>query len=289
MPGMVKRRRKRTNGMLMWISIGVVVVVVLAIVLVTVVFKSGPQQSYFGLTSPAVLQEVQSVPASVFNTVGVTTAIQVTGLAEFKSQPPLSFTAHNKKLPGALYVGAEYCPYCAGTRWGIIVALSRFGKFNKLYNMLSSDSDYAPSTATFSFVGKKPTDVVTYTSKYLAFVPLETLTRNGTALMTPTRSVDNLIQLYDTVQGQTGGIPFLDLNNRWVIQGSEFDPINLANQSRNSIAAGLRDPSIPVTQAIITTANLVSAGICAMTKSQPTSVCHSSGVLAAAKAMKIKL
>ena len=29
--------------------------------------------------------------------------------------------------PEILYVGAEYCPYCAAERWAMVVALSRFG------------------------------------------------------------------------------------------------------------------------------------------------------------------
>ena len=45
-----------------------------------------------------------------------------------KVTPSLSTVGTNGVVS---YVGAEYCPYCAGTRWGIIVALSRFGKFNK--------------------------------------------------------------------------------------------------------------------------------------------------------------
>src|SRR5215471_17073708 len=29
--------------------------------------------------------------------------------------------------PEMLYIGAEYCPYCAAMRWSMAVALSRFG------------------------------------------------------------------------------------------------------------------------------------------------------------------
>ena len=34
--------------------------------------------------------------------------------------------------PEMLYIGAEYCPYCAAERWAMIVALSRFGTFSGL-------------------------------------------------------------------------------------------------------------------------------------------------------------
>jgi hypothetical protein len=288
---MVKRRRKNTNGMLMWISIGVVVVVVLAIVLVTTLSSSGLEQTYFGPTSPTILQEVQNVPASVFDTVGVTSSIPVVPLSiPTKAQPALTFKVGTKKLPGAFYFGAEFCPYCAATRWGIIVALSRFGHFNTLYNMLSASNDVAPNTESFSFVGKKPTDVVTYTSKYFVFKTYEVEDRNHKTFQTVTKQISPLLTSYDT-DPQTGGLsfPFMDMGNHVFIVTSEFPPESLAGNSRASIASSLTDPSIPTTQAIITLANYVSAGICALTKSQPTTVCHSSGVKAAATAIHLKL
>ncbi len=51
----------------------------------------------------------------------------------------------------------------------------------------------------------------------------------------------------------------------------------------------LDDPSNPITQAIITTANYVSAGICASAKNPPASVCNSSGVKAAAAVLGLKV
>ncbi len=282
---MVKRRRK-SNGSLMWAAIGLVVVVVLAVVLVTTLSSSGLQQTYFGPTSPTILAEVQGVPASVFNAVGVTSpSVTVAALLSPKTaQPPLTYTVGGKKLPGVVYLGAEYCPYCAATRWGIIVGLSRFGHFNRLYDMLSSSTDVDASTPTFSFVGKKPTDVVTYTSKYIVFRPYETLDRNSKAFMILPPDVQTISSTYEQ-----SGIPFMDIDNHWFITGTEYDPGALANSSRAAIAAGLQTSSIPVTQAIIATANYVAAGICAATHSQPGSVCHSSGVLAAAKVMGTKL
>ena len=29
--------------------------------------------------------------------------------------------------PEMLYIGAEFCPYCAASRWSMALALSRFG------------------------------------------------------------------------------------------------------------------------------------------------------------------
>jgi hypothetical protein len=293
---MVKRRRKSDNKVL-WGTVGAVGVVVVAIVLAVILTKSGPQQSYFGPTSPTILAELQDVPASVYNAVGVSSSIQTGPLLNLKGvlvttkQPALTYKVGGKTLPGIVYVGAEFCPYCAATRWGMITALSRFGHFNTLYNMLSSDDDVYPSTPTFSFVGKKPTNVVTYTSKYFAFQAYEQLDRNSNNFMKVPTAVEVLVGHYDYAPSTNsyGGIPFMDVGNRYFITGGAYDPSTLANLSRSSIAAGLTDPSIPVTQAIISTANYVSAAICSITHAQPGSVCHSSGVVAAATAAGIKL
>ena len=45
-----------------------------------------------------------------------------------------------------LYIGAEFCPYCAAMRWSMAVALSRFGTFTPLHGIHSSSTDVDPST-----------------------------------------------------------------------------------------------------------------------------------------------
>ena len=37
-----------------------------------------------------------------------------------------------------LFVGAEYCPFCAAERWPLVVALARFGRFPVLHDAASS-------------------------------------------------------------------------------------------------------------------------------------------------------
>jgi len=50
--------------------------------------------------------------------------------------------------PEALYIGAEFCPYCALQQWRLGVALSRFGAFSKLRTVHSSSIDLYPNTPT---------------------------------------------------------------------------------------------------------------------------------------------
>ena len=44
-----------------------------------------------------------------------------------------------KGKPTLLFIGAEFCPYCAAERWAIINALSRFGSFTGLQTITSSE------------------------------------------------------------------------------------------------------------------------------------------------------
>src|ERR1700722_9312273 len=136
------------------------VVVVIAIVVGFVIFKanhktSASTGSATGTTlSASTLNNIATVPAATLNTVGGGTSnpksiTRVTGA-------PL--TSNGK--PEMLYIGAEYCPFCAAERWAMAVALSRFGTFTGVNGIHSSPTDYAPNTPTLTFYKS------TYTSKY---------------------------------------------------------------------------------------------------------------------------
>ena len=77
----------------------------------------------------------------------------------------------------------------------------------------------------------------------------------------------------------------MSLANQSLISGAQYTPGLLANLSRDSIATGLSTPSSPVTQAIIASANYLTASLCKLTKQQPASVCASPGVVTAAKGL----
>ena len=51
-----------------------------------------------------------------------------------------------------VFVGAEFCPYCALERWALVVALFRFGTFSNLGQTISSSStDVYPGLQSWSF------------------------------------------------------------------------------------------------------------------------------------------
>lgn len=290
----------RPAGLFTWLAVGLVVVVVAGLVIIKVASggtsPGGPTS--FQPTDPTTFTELTTVPASVFNAVGVTSPVApVTAPQTLKGQATLRTTnASGKSVPEILYIGADYCPFCAAQRWATIIALGRFGTWGGLGNMSSYAKDQYPNTPTFTFVH------ATYKSKYVAFTGVEEyadyLNAAGTnyaALQKPTALESALIKKYDTpkyIKGLTvsevGSIPFLTFANKFLVAGASFSPAALSSSTRSQIAAGLSNSSSPVTEAIISSANYQTAAICSLTKNQPSNVCTSSGVKTAAKAMSLK-
>ncbi len=285
--------RGRISGtMWAWGAVGLVVVIVAVLVIVKVTGNASAS-GYTPVTPApaAVVHDVTNIPVSVYNTVGVTsTTAQVSPPIIVKGQKPLVLDG---KSPSMLYYGAEYCPYCAAERWAITAALSRFGTWSGLKITASSHTDVDAETHTFSYVD------ASFTSSYINFKGVEAVSNvpNGsgyyTNLMTPTKQEFADVSKYESptyIPGATAGqigFPFVSINNLALISGPSYDPGILSGQTWSQIASGLSDASNPATQAIVATANYISASICATTKNAPASVCTTPGVQAAAKALKL--
>jgi thiol-disulfide isomerase/thioredoxin len=268
------------------------VVVVLAIVLVFVVVKLNSKPSASGDTASSgptgsaltsLVNTVTSVPASTLNAVG-NGGGSITNVPIKISGTPL--TANGK--PEMLYMGAEYCPYCAAERWAMIVALSRFGTFNGLTTIHSAARSGAgsaepyPNTPTFTFAH------ATYTSPYLTFTPVELNTNipdpsNGayTTLQTPTAAQQALMTKWDNQpyipsSEPAGSIPFIYFGGKSMIVGtSPSQNQALTGLNWNQIAADLHNPNSAVAKAELGEANYITAAICQMTGNQPASACTS--------------
>jgi hypothetical protein len=223
-------------------------------------------------TTAQVQQQVTSVPPGTLDAVGAGTA---TGFKAVTGQPAL--TSGGK--PELLYIGGEYCPFCAAERWAVAVAVSRFGTLSGLRLIHSSPSDVYPNTPTLSFAHAR------YTSNYLAFEPVEWYgeaadpsTPFGHAyLQQPTAQQQALFARY-----AGGAIPFVDIGNRYFLPQVQYDPATLAGMSWAQVAAAMRDPSSAVAKDIDGAANVITAAICSLTHGQPAGVCQSAGVKAAA-------
>ena len=243
-----------------WIIGGVFVVIVAA--LVVALTSSGGSDAPAASNAAAVLKKVAAVKPAVFEEVGKGTA----------NNPPQKIKGEATKVDGKpqiVYVGAEYCPYCAAQRWAMVSALSRFGAFSKIGLTHSSSSDVNPNTQTFTFRGSE------YQSDYLSFSGTETESNqlvNGSygKLDTPTADVQKLIDTYNT----KGSIPFVYFGGKYVLSGATYSPDVLAGKTADQIATALSDTSSDISKGAIGSANVMTAAICAATDQKPANVCQ---------------
>ena len=273
-----QNRRERQQRAL-WISVTAVVVIVLLVGVLVGIKLSGGGKSAAGATGPAsvaVVRDVTGVSAATLTAVG---AGQVQARPKPLNAPPL--TANGK--PRVLYIGAEYCPFCAAERWPIAVALSRFGTWSNLGATSSSSSDAYANTATLSFHG------ATYTSDLLSFTGVEQTSnvRSGSGykpLDTPSSADQALLTKYDAPPyvsaSSAGSIPFVDLGGKYLITGASYSPQVIAGKSHEQIAAALADPGSAIAKAVDGTANAVTATLCELTGQKPAAVCGSAVITA---------
>jgi thiol-disulfide isomerase/thioredoxin len=261
-----RRAEARRRALLVGGCVVVIVAIVLGIVLAKVLSKSsstppGPASEQL----PAGVQSaIMTVPPSTLSAVG--TGSVLSGSLRPLTGPAL--TSGGK--PEMLYIGAEWCPYCAAERWAMAVALSRFGTFSPLRGIRSSPTDVYPNTSTLTFYRS------TYTSKYLVFTPVESENLNQNPLQTPTAAQAALWRKYDP-PGNT--FPFIDFGNRFLATVT-YDPGVLAGLTWSEIASDLHMPSSNVAKAVVGSANVFTAAICRLTGNAPASVCTTAPVSA---------
>jgi hypothetical protein len=171
-------------------------------------------------------------------------------------------------------VGAEYCPYCAATRWPLAVALARFGTFDNLQTTYSSDTDVNPHTPTLSFHG------ATYTSQYVDFVSVEH--EDGAQ-----RPLENLTDDQNALFEKFGGgaYPFIDFGGKWMQKGSSFNPDVLKGMTPDEVAKTLTDTSSKQGKTVQAGADVFTAIICEIDGGKPSDVCTAPSVTAASKAL----
>lgn len=270
------RARKRKRRIL-WVSVLALVVAMLVIVYFVAAMGSNPYQKYIGQPVPAsLLQQITGVSDTTLSAVGAPSG--VTPPAGVSGTPLMS-----GGKPEVLYVGGDFCPYCAIERWALIVALSHFGTFQGLEYMMSSSTDINPDTPTFTFSN------VTYASSYIAFVPVEEFGRQGQTqvIQTLTSEQQSLVSQYDTcaATGQSGGIPFVDIANQYAVScGAQFTlpntpgsgAPNIVGMNWTQIASQLDNPSSGIAQRIDGAANTLISAICKVTGDSPSAVCTQS-------------
>ncbi|MCL5107162.1 MAG: DUF929 family protein [Candidatus Parvarchaeota archaeon] len=187
-------------------------------------------------------------------TVGGNSTVKVNGSSEFK----LPLLTYNGK-PTFVYIGAQGCPFCAGMRWAIIIALSRFGNFSNLFYDKSATNDGNVPTFTFDYnaalfygaVSKpssnggpygdsNPTPFFVgayYNSSYINFIPLDetgsSFLVNVTGIADVSPFVFNNVVLasqaflsyhgFGIYNFLAGGVPIFDINNQYVFDGASIN------------------------------------------------------------------
>ena len=260
-----RAERRRTMFIAGGSVLGVLVVVVGFIVFALT--RSSPGSGSSGRTAlPAsVTQNVTNVPASTLSAIGK-------GSVPTYNSAPVSPIAGTPLVsqgkPEMLYIGAEFCPYCAAMRWSMAVALSRFGTLSTpLFGIHSSSSDVFPSTSTLTFYKTG------YTSKYLAFTPVENLTVSKQLLQAPTKQQNQIWARYEP-DPNTRGYPFIDFANKFLLKTPIYDPAVLKGLTWSQIATAMHNPASPVAQGVDGAANYITAAICKTTNNQPAAVCN---------------
>lgn len=276
--------RRRRRMLVASVTVVVVLAVFLSLILVKVAGgdsrSSGGTQAA-GLSAAATAQVVEAtthVPDSVLDAIGRGTAGNLP--ASISGAPAL--TSGGK--PEVVYIGSDWCPYCAAQRWALVVALSRFGTFSGLGLTQSASDDVYASTHTLTFSNVK------YSSSYLAFTAVEMQDANRNPLQNPTAEQQRLLAVYDeppyVPANAAGGIPFVDLGGKYVSTGAGYSPQVLAGMSWSQIAAALSDPNSAIAQGVNGSANVLTAALCNLTGQQPSSVCSSKAVTDTKGALK---
>jgi hypothetical protein len=136
--------------------------------------------------------------------------------------------------------------------------------------------DGVPPIDTWTFYGSS------YTSPYLAFVPVET---RSNVLVSPTASKGNaasyrvLQRLTPAEQAVFGkydndrSTPFIDFANRAAQVGSGILPDLVAGRTWQQIAAALRQPQTSLGAALLNEADTLTAELCRLTGGRPAAVC----------------
>lgn len=252
-------QRRRAKVILSSVVAAAVVLAVITIVAVTHKSKSDTSRL---AAQPAIVDAVTKISPATYDQIGQG-SVQLSAVKAI-SDPALT---QNGK-PEVLFVGAEFCPFCAAERWALVSSLSRFGTFSNLKQIHSAVDD--GNLATFSFHGSS------YTSKYISFDPIEYEDRNSNKLDSISKA-DQALWLKYTGQGS---FPFLYYGGKYVQTQVGFSDSDLSGLTWTQIATDLKTPSSKIAKDIVGESNSITAMICKLTNGQPASVCSSSGVSA---------
>jgi len=235
-----RKREQRRRLLLAGGAFVLVLVVIGALVLVNAMSGGSSAPTASGSASASsvqaasaeIVQDISSVPPATFDAIGVGTAAAAPAAADPPGTP-------SSGKPRVLYIGAEFCPYCAAERWPVAVALARFGTWSGLGVTHSSASDTPASVPTLTFHG------ASLTSSSVSFTGYETTTNqldsSGTQYV-PLDAVSADDLKIDETYNPKGTIPFVYFDGKYVQLGASYDPGVLVGKTQDEIASALANP-----------------------------------------------
>src|SRR5579863_79907 len=270
----VQQRRQR-NLYMAYGGVALVIVVIAVIVGVNLAggskakaTKDGVVVGTFPLTT-ALFNQVANVPAKDL--------IKAAAAEPTNTQPPTKLPTSNKVLllgckPEILYIGAEFCPYCAAERWSLVMALSKFGTFHNVMGTTSSSTDVNASTPTFSFYKS------TYTSPYLSFPAVETETNTKATLQNPNAAETAIWQKWDAPPyvsaADEGSIPFIYLGGKYLVTGASYDASHIAGWQMLAAVSYMTAGNNTTSKSAEAVAGYFVSDMCTLTHNKPAAVCN---------------
>ena len=192
--------------------------------------------------SLADMATIYQISHAAFGPSGSSLLISSGSSANLQTASGAPYTANGK--PVVVYIGGDFCPYCAAERWALLISLSRFGNFTNLHYMTSAndEGDYA----TFTFTGSN------YTSKYVSFQPFEQENRDNS----PKQAVPS-----NYSAGFDNSYPFVNFGNSYILHTLIPDPQILSGKNWTQIFSEISTGDTTGTT-IQEGANAVTALIC---------------------------
>lgn len=257
---MLAQRRRRRQQLLAGGAIALVLVVVAVLVIIKATGGAG--------TAAASANPYARVPLSAANydkLTAVSPKVLAAAADNFQTGYPKPRAVSDTPLradgkPDVLYIGAEFCPYCAAERWALAIALSKFGTFSHLHTIHSARDDGDLPTLTFYRS--------TYTSNYLTFTPIEDETDTHAPLETPNAAETRLWNRY-----APQSFPFVDLGGRAVITGAGYNGTLLSGKTPQAVIDQISHGSSALASNVDATAGAIVSNLCRLTGNKPADVC----------------
>jgi len=237
------KRRQRIRNLTIIVTIAVIAVSLIVGFYIALGTGSSSLDKYDNvLLSSSDTATLYQVSHAAFGPSGSALLVTSGSSANLQTASGAPYTDNGK--PVIVYIGAEFCPYCAVERWALVMSLSRFGNFTDLKYMTSAndEGDYA----TFTFVGS------TYSSKYISFQPFEQEDRSQVSLQSvPANYTSEFDNSY----------PYVNFGNSYILHTLIPDPQILTNKNWTQIFTDISTGD-STGQTIQEGANAITALIC---------------------------